>query len=284
MTKAFSVASWNVEHFGATNKYNDKPKKPVGPIIDFLAAQDADIVAVYEVVGKVVFSTVVEKMPDYQFHITEGPQTQEILIGVRKKFSSFFTQKTEFKSGAAMLRPGALLTLVIEGENYPLLFLHLKSLSVPKGFGLRDDMVEKAIKFRKVLNKAHTAAGKEGKSNFLFLGDLNTMGMNLTYSKKDISGPEEIERLQQRLGHKNVAMKLLDKSSEVTYWPGTGSQYDPSNLDHVVAADHLVFKNFAGKNVDVRGWVDESTETKKDEWAARYSDHALLYFEVQQVN
>ena len=53
MTKAFSVASWNVEHFGATNKNNDKPKKPVGPIIDFLAEQDADVVAVYEVVGKV---------------------------------------------------------------------------------------------------------------------------------------------------------------------------------------------------------------------------------------
>jgi len=47
MAKAFSIASWNVEHFGATNKDHDKPKKPVGPIIDFLRGQAADVLAVY---------------------------------------------------------------------------------------------------------------------------------------------------------------------------------------------------------------------------------------------
>lgn len=283
MAKAFSVASWNVEHFGAINKGKDKPKKPVGPIIDFLASQNADVVAVYEVVGKIVFNEVVTKMPSYQFHITEGPQSQEILIGVKKKFTSFFTQKTTFKSGASMLRPGALLTLVIDGKNYPLLFLHLKSLSVPKGFGLRDDMTERAIKFRKVLNRADANAGGTGQSNFIFLGDLNTMGMNLTYSDKDISGVEEIERLQKRLNNKNVKMNILDKSHNATYWPGTNSRYNPSDLDHVVAADHLEFKKFNGIRVDIRGWVDESTDAKKDAWTKKFSDHGLLYFEVQKV-
>lgn len=166
MAKAFSVASWNVEYFGAKNKGNDKPKKPIGPIIDFLAGQGADVVAVYEVVGKIVFEEIVTKMPGYQFHITEGPQSQEILVGVKKSLTSFFTQKTGFKSGAAMLRPGALLTLRIGSENYPLLFLHLKSLSVPKGFGLRDDMTERAIDFRKTLNKADANMGGDRTGQF----------------------------------------------------------------------------------------------------------------------
>ena len=283
MPKAFSVASWNVEHFGAINKGRDKPQKPVGPIIDFLAAQNADVVAVYEVVGKIVFNEAVTKMPSYQFHITEGPQSQEILIGVKKNFTSFFTQKTTFKSGVSMLRPGALLTLVIDGKNYPLLFLHLKSLSVPKGFGLRDDMTERALKFRKVLNRADQRAGGTGQSNFIFLGDLNTMGMNLTYSKKDISAAEEIDRLRKRLGNKNVRMSILDKSHEATYWPGTNSSYDPGDLDHVVAAEHLKFKNFNGSPVDVRGWVNEATDADKDTWIEKFSDHSLLYFEVQKV-
>jgi hypothetical protein len=283
MAKAFSVASWNVKHFGATNKNHDKPKKPIGPIIDFLAAQKADIIAVYEVVGKVVFEEIVKKMPGYQFHITEGPQTQEILVGVKKTLTSFFTQKAEFKSGAAMLRPGALLTLVVDGKNYPLLFLHLKSLSVPKGFGLRDDMTERVIKFRKILNKADAAAGGAGQANFIFLGDLNTMGMNLTYSKKDISGGEEIDRLSKRLAHKSLTMNILDKSQDNTFWPGTNSKYDPSDLDHVVAADHLNFKKFSGSSVDVRGWVDEPTDGKKDAWTKKFSDHTLLFFEVQKV-
>ena len=283
MTKAFSVASWNVEHFGAKNKYHDKPKKPIGPIIEYLARQNADVIAVYEVVGKVVFEEIVKQMPDYHFHITEGPQTQEILVGVRKHFTSFFTQKVAFKSGAAMLRPGALLTLVIDGQRYPLLFLHLKSLDAPKGFGLRDDMTEKAIHFCKVLNHANEDAGGDGHANYIFLGDLNMMGMNLTYSKKDIPAEEEVQRLRKRLAHKSVCMKVLDKSHEATYWPGSHSRYEPGDLDHVVAAEHLKFKDFGGVSIDVRGWVNESTDTGKDEWVKNFSDHALLYFEVQKV-
>lgn len=282
MAKAFSVVSWNVEHFGAKNKGQDQPKKPVEPIIKFLAKQNADVVAVYEVVGKVVFDSVCSLMPDYQWHITEGPQTQEILVGVKKSLTSFFTQKQEFKSGNSMLRPGALLTIHKDGENYPLLFLHLKSLTVPVGFGLRDDMTERAIKFRKVLNKAAADAGG-GPANFLFLGDLNTMGMNLSYSQKDISGQEEIERLQKRLAVKSVAMRVLDKSAPETYWPGSQSTLSASDLDHVVAADHLHFKTFAGSGVDVRGWVDEPSDAAKDAWTNKYSDHALLYFEVQKA-
>ena len=283
MVKAFSVASWNVEHFGRSKKNSNKPKKPIGPIVDYLASQKADIVAVYEVVGKMVFGEVMKKMPGYQFHITEGPQSQEILVGVKKSISCFFTQKTTFKSGASMLRPGALLTITKDGVNYPLLFLHLKSLTEPKGFGLRDDMTERAIKFKKKLDKAHKKSGLSGKSNFIFLGDLNTMGMNLTYSKKDVSAEEEIGRLGKRLGSKYVDMKILSKSIEETYWPGSKSKYSIGNLDHVVAADHLRFRKFNGASVSVRGWVEEDKPTKRDQWAKKFSDHSLLYFEVQEI-
>lgn len=283
MAKAFSVLSWNVEHFGKTRKGSNIPNKPIGPIIEYIAEQKADVVTIYEVVGKMVHDTIMQKMPGYQFHITEGPQTQEILVGVKKTLDSFFTQKTTFKSGAAALRPGALLTITKDGINYPLLFLHLKSLTVPKGFGLRDDMTERAIKFKKMLDKSHKKQGLPGKSNFIFLGDLNTMGMNLTYSKKDISAQEEIDRLKKRLGSNSVGMQMLSKTIEETYWPGSSSNYPVGNLDHVVASDHLVFRSFLGNPISTKGWVEESTHAKKDQWAQKYSDHALLYFEVQKV-
>lgn len=282
MAKAFSVLSWNVEHFGKTKSNSSTPKKPVGPIIDLVAAQKADVVAIYEVVGRHVFDQVTAKMPEYSFHITEGPQTQEILVGVKRGLTSFFTQKAEFKSGAAALRPGALLTITKNGLQYPLLFLHLKSISDPKGFGLRDDMTKRAIKFKKTLDTRRKQNSLGGKSNFIFLGDLNTMGMNLTYSDKDLSGEEEIARLTKRLASKSVGMRLLSKTHEGTYWPGTNSRYPVSNLDHVAAAEHLKFKQFSGKDIKVSGWVDESSNNKKDSWAEKFSDHALLYFEVQE--
>ena len=278
MAKAFSVASWNVEHFGAMNKNKAKPKKPVGPIIEFLAQQHADVVAVYEVVGSTVYDTIVTVMPDYQFHITEGPQAQEILIGVKRTFSSFYTQRLEFKSGVSVLRPGSLLTIQVDGKPYPLLFLHLKSLTEPRGFGLRDDQTERALKLRKVLDKASC---NEGQANYIFLGDLNTMGMNLTFSTKDVSADEEVQRLQKRV--KTRKMQVLDKSYPETYWPGSTSSYSPGNLDHVVAADHLRFKAFGSAHIDIRGWPQETTPEKRDAWTRKYSDHALLYFEVQKV-
>ncbi|MEM7561582.1 MAG: endonuclease/exonuclease/phosphatase family protein [Pseudomonadota bacterium] len=283
MAKAFSVLSWNVEHFGKTKKGSTVPKKPLAPIIKYIADQKADIVAVSEVVGAMVYDEIMDKMPGYQFHITEGRQTQEILVGVKKNMNSFFTQKTEFQSGNAYLRPGALLTVRVSGVNYPLLFLHLKSFTTPNGFGLRDDMTERAMEFKKKLDEKHKEKGLPGKSNLIFLGDLNTMGMNLTYSDKDVPAAEEIYRLGKRLGKKSVKMNILDKSIEETYWPGSTSDYSIGNLDHVVAADHIKFKKYGNGFVDVRGWVEENTDAKRDAWTKKYSDHALLYFEVQKV-
>ena len=231
--------------------------------------------AVYEVVGSAVFSDVTTKMSNYSFHITEGPQSQEILVGVKKSITAFFTQRIEYKSGNSMLRPGALLTLTKDGTSYSLLFLHLKSLPRPRGFGLRDDQTERALKFRKTLDKV-----TNGKANYIFLGDLNTMGLNLTFSKKDVSGPEEIKRLKDRC--KSKKMVVLDKSDPATFWPGSTSSFPQSDLDHVVAADHLKFRSFGGRSVSVRGWPQESTPAKKDKWAKKFSDHALLFFEVQK--
>ena len=110
------------------------------------------------------------------------------------------------------------------------------------------------------------------------------MGMNITHSNKDFSGEEEIERLKKRLSVKSVQMKILSKTTEGTFWPGSNSTYSISNLDHIVAASHLEFKKFSGKDVKVTGWVDEETSHKKDLWSAKYSDHAILYFEVQEAD
>lgn len=278
MAKAFSVASWNVEHFGAADSRTKKPKKPIEPIIEFLADQDADVIALYEVESSVVFRPIMEAMPKHQFYITEGPQTQEILIGIRNGMSGFVTQKLEFKSSQPALRPGVLVTLSVDGEYYPLLFLHLKSLPDPKGFGLRDYMLRLALKFRRRLDKA-----SGGHANYLFVGDLNTMGLDYPYSDHDITSADEIRELKRRATHHSKKMRVLEKTTEETFFNGSSSTLPKTALDHVVAAEHLQFKSFGGRQVDVRGWPQLTEVVEQDEWIATHSDHALLYFEVQKV-
>lgn len=288
MAKAFSVLSWNVEHFGSKDRKTKKPKKPIQPIVDLIAAQKADVVALYEVKSDIVFRHLVETMPNHRFFITEGPQVQEILIGVHKNLRTFATQKSEFKESQDKLRPGMLLTPYVDGEYYPLLFLHVKSMPDPKGFGLRAAMTQRALAFRDTLDRA-----ADGRANYIFMGNMNTMGMkfgdarratrrNPRRSVRDvddlIGGEREIEEL--RTDAEYVDMTLLEKTYEHTYWSRSIGE---SNLDHVVAADHLAFKPFSGKPVRVSGWPDKTTKDARAAWAKVYSDHAMLYFEVQKV-
>lgn len=274
MAKAFSVLSWNVEHFGAQDKNKTSFFRDPGPIVDLIAEQDADIVAIYEVRSDIVFRPLLEKMPDHQFFITEGPQLQEILVGVRQTIPAFLTQKTEFKSGQSALRPGMLVTPFINNQYYPLLFLHVKSMADPKGFGLRYDMTIRAFDFRKVLKKANNGVA----ANYIFMGDMNTMGMGYYGSDKDISGTREVTELRKAAGRRNMA--LLGKTHDNTYWSATLGE---SNLDQVVAAEHLTFKDFGGSPVRVTGWPDKETDAARAAWVEKFSDHAMLYFEVQQV-
>jgi hypothetical protein len=216
-------------------------------------------------------------MPNYTFHITEGEQVQQILVGVRSHFSAFFTQKLEFKSGVPELRPGALLTLFINGQYYPLLFLHTKSGADPRGFGLRDDILGRSIRFRKVLE------GNGPPIPYLILGDLNTMGLEYPQGHS-ITADEEIKRIAI-YAKRYYDMTMLTKTSEATWSNGSTSSIPPSKLDHVLAAEHLRFSTFPApdgslKQVDVRGWAKLATPAEQDQWIKEYSDHCLLYFEV----
>lgn len=272
MAKLFSVASWNVEHF------KGDPSR-VERVLEFLARQGPDVFGLYEVEGAEVFDALVARMPDYSFQITEGPQTQEILIGVRRNLSAFITQKIEFRSGATHMRPGQLVTVVKDGERYALLFLHLASGNDPRGMGLRDDMLDRAFAFRSVLNHA---AG-DGNAHYVFLGDLNTMGMKYPY-QHSIDVETELRKWDARAARTH--MTRLRKTHDASWSNGSASSIPPSNLDHVYASEGLAFRRYARADgeeaeVSVRGWVDQPTAAARDAWISRYSDHSLLYFELQ---
>jgi hypothetical protein len=277
MAKAFSVASWNVEHFTSQGT-----RSRLATVVRFLKDQDADVLAIYEVEGAEVWRALMERMPGYSFFITEGTNTQQILLGVRGNLTSFVTQKVEFKSRDTYMRPGALLTVQLNGVYYPLLFLHVASMPDPRGFGLRSDMIDRAFKF-----KAQLDAAAGGTSNYIFLGDLNAMGLDYVYGKEAPPGrkllraqataAQEIDRLAYEAGR--TGMMLLPKTGDVT-WRDAGRTR--SNLDHVIASSHLKFTDFGGgRFVDVRGWPGLLAGDQLD-WIQKYSDHALLYFEVEE--
>ncbi len=122
-------------------------------------------------------------------------------------------------------------------------------MTAPVRLGLRDDMRESGIKFRKLLNQDNGGQ----LSNFIFLVDLNTTGMNLTFSKKDVRAAEEIEHVKKRLAGSPVKMELLDKTAVNACRSWENASFDPGDLDHVIASQQLDFKKFVCALFDVRG-------------------------------
>lgn len=275
---ALKVASWNVRHFRGSPIRFDR-------VVNFIAARSADVFVIYEVTGKDVYRLMRNVMPGYSISITEGEQSQEILVGARTGLEPFFTQRPDFRSGVDALRPGGLVTVTVDGVEYSLLLLHNKSGTEPRDLGLRDDMVQKAFKLGRALDRE---AGVDAPANYVFIGDLNTMGMEYTHLRQsDIDAETELEKLDKFAATRN--MRRLVKDEKATWWGGTDT-HDPADLDHVVAAAHLNFTRYpavdrAGNpiqaEVTVQGWPKLAGQAKVN-WIRDHSDHGLLYLEILQ--
>lgn len=287
MGKVFSVASWNVEHF---KRDTDPDRSRVQRVARFVAGSDGgpsaipDIFALYEVEGKEVYQDFMTEFPNHRFHMTEGKQTQEIFVGVHRKFQTFATQRLEFKTGREHQRPGLLLAVRAGGVDYALLFLHIKSGTNTEDFGLRDAALIHAFNLKRALDRI-----SREEANFILMGDLNTMGIDdpVPYSKKmNLSSEDEIARIASWAKRRNMVLLSKEKTrignsdKEVTWYNGS-SGYVPTNLDHVVASEHLQIRSQGNGpfEISILGWP-KLARSDWNSWFIKYSDHALLYFEV----
>ncbi|MEQ8411408.1 MAG: hypothetical protein RIC51_02670 [Erythrobacter sp.] len=259
-------------------------------MIDTISSESPDIFGISEVSSSFVYRRMVEAFPNHTFNITTGAQSQEILIGVRPGLGSFFTQKDEFKRNNIYLRPGALLT-VHEGEvHIPILFVHLKSLPSAEGFGLRDAMFDRIFSLKRALDAsaAEVAGVDKRAANFIVLGDYNTMGLDYYRRGHDIPMEREIAVLTERMAFR--AMRKPITSHPHTFSNGSKSDLPPSELDHVFVADHLELARHPhprvegeSYEVEVGGWAQLESESERDEWIEKFSDHAPLTFTVTGI-
>jgi endonuclease/exonuclease/phosphatase family metal-dependent hydrolase len=283
------IISWNIEHFNGTGGQDSDNRSRrldrVERVAEYLISKQPDIFGLSEVEGELVYERFTEIMPNYAFSITEGTQSQEIMIGVKNNISAFFTQRNEFKRNNPYLRPGALLTVRHNDIHVPILFTHLKSAPDPEGFGLRDAMFEKIFNLKRELDKkARKITGnQDAKSNLIVLGDMNTMGMDYYRTGHDIPREKEVKVVTSKF--KRRKMTALKKTNKNTYFNGSNSSYPPSNLDHVFAAAHLSFADVDNKSskVLVDGWARLNSDAEKDSWINDFSDHAPLILTLISV-
>jgi hypothetical protein len=82
----------------------------------FLASQDPDVLAFYEVESSEIFAGVTATFPGDTFQITEGEESQEILVGVR---ASKWDGRASQYDIAASLKLTTLLGPTAQAHRYP---------------------------------------------------------------------------------------------------------------------------------------------------------------------
>ena len=82
------ILSWNVEHFKASKQTT---------IANIIKSYDPDVFGIYEVEAATVYDFMKTHFPSYSVFITEGQQSQEILVACKNKYNSIkFQQKKPF--------------------------------------------------------------------------------------------------------------------------------------------------------------------------------------------
>lgn len=277
---AFSVLSWNVEFFGSRRpgESSQTIQNRIERVFAELAKPGirADIITIYEAKGAQVIGAAQTTFPAYSWHISDGVGSQQILVGSRLP-RTFVTSRAEFSRGFnGPLRPGMLLSVDHNGDQYSLLFLHLKAAGIPIDFGVRSDQHQKVRSLRRALDNGSPG----GQARFIVAGDFNSVGLDLSFSPADISTAEENARLAAMYGSRFDDMPLRTKTHAVTFWNGPGSSDPPVDIDHVVAASNVQFAPVGGAEVEVKGWPELATPGQQGDWIRRFSDHAILRFTV----
>lgn len=262
---AFSFAVWNIERFN----YLPQRVRAVGKLVH---SHDPDVFGILEFLAKDAARQLVrsKEFRPYDFAFTDSAQGIEILVGwKRDRFRQvLFTQRRELQVGSARLRPGGLLSVLEKNTDVfvNLLFLHTDSGTDATAFSNRQKMFEKVWSMKRALEKLPE---QKGRSRFIVLGDLNTMGR-----KYGPSGAEEIAALRAQAT--NHGMRMLTKTHEVT-WSGGRMM---SNLDHVLATNDLQFQQQSSATPSVEvlvdGWVNRTGEARTN-FIKNISDHCLLF-------
>lgn len=266
---SFSVLAWNVRKFGGK-----RSKVRVERVAEFIHSFDEgrgpDVFGLFEIEQGRVVNALYNDFPDYDFYMTDGPQSLEMVVAARHGVfgQASFVVKREFR-GAPHLRPGAMLTVKYGNYRYPLLFLHIDSGRTPADFGNRTATISKIYSLERALTK-------QGNPRLIALGDFNTMGMAYPRDNLDnerVSEEEEIAIMAKQA--RSAKMMLADKTHPRTWHSSSRSQ--SADLDHVLHSKHVELV----EPVLVRGWVDMPTVAKRRQWIERYSDHSALFLKVK---
>ena len=284
---AFTVLSWNVEHFKGLSdaRAND--------IAGFIQQYASDVIAIYELEdshGGFLFAQT--HFQGFFTFITEGQNNQEILILVNPhRFDHItVTQQHIFKIGNPYLRPGALITLTQQGVSTNVLFLHSASGVLGDAFGDRIEIINHVFNLNTRLQELEQSSGEAAR--LIVTGDFNTMGLQfprglvshrVQTSQDEVTGIADLASRAHRPNFQGMAFAA--KEHDLTF--SNPKNRNQGDLDHVLVSAGVNLANRGNRpsdgnpfQVSVQGWIQQPSGQARDDFINARSDHCALIFMV----
>lgn len=285
---AFTVLSWNVEHFDGL------PDARANHVAAFIQQHNPDVIAIYELEdshGGFLFAHA--HFPGFLTFITEGQNNQEILVLANPaQFDHVtVTQQHRFRIGNPYLRPGALATLTQQGVHTSVLFLHSASGTLADAFGDRLEIAGHIFNLNRRLQEIEADTGLAAR--LIVTGDFNTMGLQFPrrlVSHRVQTFQEEFAGLAHLAGRAHrpnfQGMAFAAKEHDLTF--SNPNDRDQSDLDHVLASAGVQLANRGNRPADgqpfevsVQGWIQQPSGPARNDFINTRSDHCALIFTVQ---
>jgi hypothetical protein len=271
ISRALTVIFWNVQDWGQRGD-DPEEKARFDRITSVIKKENPDIAVFAEAMDETLRVRMAQALPPgYAIHETTSINPRHIITIFKNAadYNVSITQRDEFKGPDGSRRPFPLIQLATMAEQIAFLPVHSPSGAKTENMARREMIMQNVFK----LTKEIQGTGSE----FLTLGDMNTMGGG------SVTMAEEISDLAQEA--RNAGLEMISKNYPYT-WHGidADAQYADADFDHVMTTPDLAKRiypvNAQGDHVRVGGWPEAATSGARDQWVRDYSDHAYLKLKI----
>jgi hypothetical protein len=275
----FSVMFWNVERYRGGGEQ-------MALLHEDITAADPDILCLCGITDKGSLRHLIrEQLHGYDISVTDDYGRVELATAWRRgKFDQvIFTQRREFGSDESQLRPGSLVSVLVDGTEYHTLFLYTDGGTSYRDYQDRLDTYDKVWDLKTSLDEISSAP--DG-ARLLVMGDMETVGKRRQGRYPAVESETEIEDLADQA--RSVGMRMLSKTHDATTIEVPGGDRPPvlMNLDHALATPNISFGILGGQTgvrsaeVRVSGWTRLDDRTR-DTYVDSISKHAPIYCEIE---
>lgn len=273
---------WKVENFG--RKLDPRSPDPQGfsDRIDVVAQHikelRPDIFCLAGIEDRAVLrSLLLDKFSDHDFGVSDDDRGIDLMVAWRRAAFDqvVFTQRREFECKLPGLKPGALIGARRADRCFNFLFVR----GAPGGkichYNARQETLAKIWSLKNTLDEI-----EGGETNFLALGDFNTMGRRRSGIYRALSSREEIAQLAEEA--RDHGMRLLSKTHEHTWRRGPRDPEAGLDLDHAIASANLHFLGLDAPGGErcaemrVDGW-QQLRNSKRERFTTHVSDHCSIF-------